>query len=90
MPQRLLEDGTVFRLCCLFDCDVEDLKHKLYLAKKVTQRKAQCRTELSSILDFITFLKPYKEVFHQLFHLCRIAIAFAGKQCQLRAQLLST
>uniref|UniRef100_A0A3B4WFJ0 TTF-type domain-containing protein n=1 Tax=Seriola lalandi dorsalis TaxID=1841481 RepID=A0A3B4WFJ0_SERLL len=70
-----LEERTVLRLACLFDCDVEDLKHELYQTKKVIQRKAQCGTELSSILDFTSFLEPYKEVFHQLFRLCRIAIA---------------
>uniref|UniRef100_A0A667Z4Q8 TTF-type domain-containing protein n=1 Tax=Myripristis murdjan TaxID=586833 RepID=A0A667Z4Q8_9TELE len=70
-----LEEKTVLRLGCLFDCDVEDLKHELYQIKKVIQRKAQCGTELSSILDFTSFLEPYKEGFHQFFHLCRIAIA---------------
>ena len=73
--ESFLEEKTVLCLGCLFDCDVEDLKHELYQAKKVIQRKAQCGTELSSILDFTSFLEPYKEVFHQLFHLCRIAIA---------------
>ncbi|KAK0131538.1 Zinc finger MYM-type protein 1 [Merluccius polli] len=72
--ESFLEEKTVLRLGCLFDCDVEDLKHELYQAK-VIQRKAQCETELSSILDFTYFLEPYKEVFHQVFHLCRIAIA---------------
>lgn len=73
--ESFLEEETVLRLACLYDCDVEDLKHELYQAKKVIQRKAQCGTELSSILDLTSFLEPYKVVFHQLFHLCRIAIA---------------
>ena len=30
---------------------------------------------MSNILDFTIFLEPYKEVFHQRFHLCRIALA---------------
>ena len=73
--KSFLEEATVLRFGCLYDCDVEDLKHELYQAKKVVQRKAQCGTEMSSILDFTTFLEPYREVFHQLFHLCRIALA---------------
>lgn len=72
--KAFLEEETVLCLACLYDCDVEDLKHELYQAKKVIQRKAQCGTELSSILDLTSFLEPYKVVFHQLFHLCSIAI----------------
>lgn len=31
--------------------------------------------QLASILDLTAFLEPYKEVFHELFRLCKIAIA---------------
>ncbi|MEQ2165993.1 hypothetical protein GOODEAATRI_022917 [Goodea atripinnis] len=27
-----------------------------------------------TLLDFITFLEPYKEVFHEIFRLCKIAV----------------
>lgn len=70
-----LSEEIVLSLACLYDCDIEDLKHELYQARKVVQRRAGCGNELSSVLEFTTFLEPYKEVFQQLFRLCRIALA---------------
>uniref|UniRef100_A0AAX7VMJ6 TTF-type domain-containing protein n=1 Tax=Astatotilapia calliptera TaxID=8154 RepID=A0AAX7VMJ6_ASTCA len=73
--KSFLSEEIVVSLAGLYDCDIEDLKHELYQARKVVQRRAGCGNELSSILGFTTFLEPYKEVFHQLFRLCRIALA---------------
>lgn len=70
-----LEEKTVLHFGCLFDCGVEGQKHELYHAKKVIQRKTQCRSQPMSILDFTDFLELYKKVFHQLFLLCWIVIA---------------
>lgn len=73
--KSFLSEEIVVSLAGLYDCDIEDLKHELYQARKVVQRRAGCGNELSSVLEFTTFLEPYKEVFHQLFRLCRIALA---------------
>uniref|UniRef100_A0A3Q4M441 HAT C-terminal dimerisation domain-containing protein n=1 Tax=Neolamprologus brichardi TaxID=32507 RepID=A0A3Q4M441_NEOBR len=73
--KNFLSEEIVVSLAGLYDCDIEDLKHELYQARKVVQRRAGCGNELSSVLEFTTFLEPYKEVFHQLFRLCRIALA---------------
>uniref|UniRef100_A0A3P8QPS5 TTF-type domain-containing protein n=1 Tax=Astatotilapia calliptera TaxID=8154 RepID=A0A3P8QPS5_ASTCA len=73
--KSFLSEEIVVSLAGLYDCDIEDLKHELYQARKVVQRRAGCGNELSSILGFTTFLESYKEVFHQLFRLCRIALA---------------
>lgn len=40
--KSFLEEATVLHFGSLYDCDIEDLKHELYQAKKVVQRKAQC------------------------------------------------
>ncbi|KAL3997012.1 hypothetical protein ACER0C_009668 [Sarotherodon galilaeus] len=57
--KSFLSEEIVLSLAGLYDCDIEDLEHELYQTRKV----------------FTTFLEPYKEVFHQLFRLCRIALA---------------
>ncbi|MED6289515.1 hypothetical protein CHARACLAT_003661 [Characodon lateralis] len=70
-----LSGELVLDLSRLFECDMEDLKHELYQARNVVQRRAQCGNDLSSVLEFTSFLEPYKKVFHQLICLCRIALA---------------
>lgn len=69
-----LQEETVFSFANIYECDLEDLKHELHQARRVVERKAQSGIDLSSVLEFTVFLEPYKEVFHQLFCLCRIAI----------------
>lgn len=73
--KSFLSEEMVLGLASLYECDLDDLKHELHQARKVVQRKAQCGNNMSSVVEFTTFLEPYKEVFHQLFRLCRIAVA---------------
>lgn len=73
--KSFLQEETVFSFANIYECDLEDLKHELHQARRVVERKAQSGIDLSSVLEFTVFLEPYKEVFHQLFRLCRIAIA---------------
>ncbi|KAG7157085.1 hypothetical protein Hamer_G019323 [Homarus americanus] len=79
--QELLGGGAVFCLAEIYACDVKDLSHELHQAKRILERKAQSGMQkLSSVLELTVFLQPYKEVFNELFHLCRIALAPPSKQ----------
>lgn len=73
--KNFLSEETVSSLDSLYECDLDNLKHELYQASRVVERKAQCGNELSSVLEFTTFIEPYKDVFYQLFILCCIAIS---------------
>lgn len=75
--KKMLSEETVSSLDSLYECDLYNLKYELYQARKVVERKAQCGNELSSVLEFTTFIEPYKDVFYQLFILCCIAIALS-------------
>lgn len=69
-----------------YECVVDDIKHEL------DQRKAHDVTKLSCLLDFTAFLQPSREVFHQLFNLCGIAIALpvssASCECNFSTLIL--
>jgi len=49
-----------------------DLKHELYQTKRVLERKE--KKQMTSLIEFVVFLEPFKDVFHELFRLCKIAI----------------
>jgi len=71
-----LQDNQVFGLGEMYGCDQEDLTHELHQARRILKRKAESGArELASILDLTVFLEPYQEVFHELFRLCKIAVA---------------
>lgn len=73
--RNFLDEETIFSFARIYECDVEDIKHELHQVRRVIERKSQTGNELSSLLEFIIFLEPYKEVFYQLFRLCYIAVA---------------
>ncbi|KAF3856812.1 hypothetical protein F7725_017535, partial [Dissostichus mawsoni] len=56
---RFLQDDQVFGLGEMYGCNHEDLTHELHQARIILKRKAE---------------KPYQEVFHELFRLCKIAV----------------
>lgn len=71
-----LQDEQVFGLSEIYGCDHEDLTHELHQARRILKRKAESgAAQLTSILDLTVFLEPYQEVFHELFRLCKIAVA---------------
>ena len=48
-----------------------DLQAESHSAKRLMQRKS---TELSSLIDLLQFLKPYKDAFYELWRLIQIAL----------------
>lgn len=72
----ILQEEAVFRLGEIYECDPEDLSHEFHQTRRLQQRKHQSGMQkLSSITDLVVFLEPHKDVFHELFRLCEIAIA---------------
>ena len=58
-----------------FDCNMDDLMHELHQAKRLVQRKVdQGLQGLTSLVDFASFLEPYKDAFHELYRLSKIAV----------------
>uniref|UniRef100_A0A3Q1G6C2 DUF4371 domain-containing protein n=1 Tax=Acanthochromis polyacanthus TaxID=80966 RepID=A0A3Q1G6C2_9TELE len=71
-----LQEQAVFRLGEIYESDSEDLSHELHQTRRLLQRKQQSGMQkLSSIVELAVFLEPHKDVFHELFRLCKIAIA---------------
>lgn len=74
--KTFLEEGAVFRLGEMYASDSEDLGHELHQTRRLLQRKQQSgMPTLSGIVELAIFLEPHKDVFHELFRLCKIAIA---------------
>lgn len=58
-----------------FESDLSDLKHEFHQTKRLLDRRVKSGLDRpSTLLDFIVFLEPYKEVFHEIFRLCKIAV----------------
>ena len=71
-----LQEEAVFRLGEIYESDSEDLSHELHQTRRLLQRKQQSgMANLSGIVELAVFLEPHKDVFHELFRLCKIAIA---------------
>uniref|UniRef100_A0A1A8U647 HAT C-terminal dimerisation domain-containing protein n=2 Tax=Nothobranchius furzeri TaxID=105023 RepID=A0A1A8U647_NOTFU len=73
---QFLQDNLVLDLGKMYGCDCEDLSHELHQARNILKRKSHSKdTQLSSIVDLTLFLEQHQEVFHELFRLCKIAVA---------------
>lgn len=55
-----------------FNANMDDLVHELHQAKRLIERKMDDRP--SSLLEFTCAIEPYKEAFHELYRLCKIAV----------------
>ena len=58
-----------------FNINCEDLHHELHQAKRLIQRKTdEGKSVPKSVLKFTEEIEPYKEAFHELYRLCKIAV----------------
>jgi glycyl-tRNA synthetase alpha subunit len=76
-PKRttFVNEAPLFAFAQIFESDLEDLKHEVHQTKRLLDRRMKSgRDRLSTLLDFAVFLEPYKEVFHELFRLCKIYV----------------
>ncbi len=70
-----LEELTLLSFAEIYESNLEDLRHELHQAKRSLERKRkEGMQSLTTILEFTIFQEHFKEVFHELFQLCKIAI----------------
>ncbi|KAK0136706.1 hypothetical protein N1851_027113 [Merluccius polli] len=70
------EKDVVFPFASQYNCSTEDLQYEIPQLKRILERKQTSGQETpKSLIELTVFLEPYKEVFHQMFKLCKIALA---------------
>lgn len=70
-----LNEEPLFAFAQTFESDLGDLKYEVHQTKRLLERRVKSGLDRpSTLLDFIVFLEPYKEVFHEIFRLCKIAV----------------
>ncbi len=70
------KEEALFSFASIYACNIDDLKHEVHQMKRVLQRKVAAGIQKpSNIVELTNMIEPFKEVFHELFRLCKIAIA---------------
>uniref|UniRef100_A0A8D3DVJ6 HAT C-terminal dimerisation domain-containing protein n=1 Tax=Scophthalmus maximus TaxID=52904 RepID=A0A8D3DVJ6_SCOMX len=70
------QEEALFAFASIYECNTDDLKHEVYQMKRILERKVKSGIQKpSSIVELTKIIEPFKEVFHELFRLCKIAIA---------------
>lgn len=70
------EKDVVFPFASQYNCSTEDLQYEIPQLKRILERKQSSGQETpKTLIELTVFLKPFKEVFHQMFKLCKIALA---------------
>ena len=58
-----------------YDANMDDLVHEVPQAKRLIERKVkEGVAKPTTLTEFLRFINPYKEAFHELFRLCKIAV----------------
>lgn len=72
-----LRDSTLIEFGKLYGANIDDLGHELHQFKRLLERKVQGGVieKPSDTVELIRFIEPYKDVFFELFRLCKIAVA---------------
>uniref|UniRef100_A0A8C1QNL0 HAT C-terminal dimerisation domain-containing protein n=1 Tax=Cyprinus carpio TaxID=7962 RepID=A0A8C1QNL0_CYPCA len=67
---------NVFSFVRLCNADIDDLGHELHQFKRVLDRKIQSGEvkKPCSTVELVCFIEPYREVFFELFRLCKIVV----------------
>lgn len=70
-PQSItfLQEEALISFAKIFDSNVDDLANEPYQIKSFGQEKKRGMQRLTSPLEFVVFLEPFNEVFHELFRL---------------------
>ena len=71
-----LKESNVVSFGCLYDADIDDLGHEFHQFRRVLDRKVQSGEvkRPCSTVELVCFMEPYREVFFELFRLCKIAV----------------
>ncbi|XP_069482613.1 zinc finger MYM-type protein 1-like [Ambystoma mexicanum] len=69
------EKNVVLPFASQYNCSTEDLDYEIPHVKRILDRRQTSGFEKpTSLLELTVFLEPYKEVFHEMFKLCKIAL----------------
>jgi len=71
-----LKESNVVSFGRLYNADIDDLGHELHQFKRVLNRKIQSGEvkKPRRTVELVCFIEPYREVFFELFRLCKIAV----------------
>ncbi len=70
------QEEALFPFASIYSCNINDLRHELHQIKRILKRKVQARIQKPTcIVDLTVLIEPFKEVFHELFRLSKIAVA---------------
>lgn len=70
------DETALLPFASTYGSDLEDLRHKLHQLKRIIERKSQAGVgKPSSLVELTEFIEPHHEVFHEVFRLCKIAVA---------------
>lgn len=76
-PQSVtfLQEEDLLSFAKILDSNVEEVSNELYQIERMLDREEKSGMQrLTTLLEFVAFLEPFKEVFHELFRLCKIAV----------------
>ena len=72
--KTFLNEEPLLAFAQTFESDLEDLKPEVNQTKRLLDSREKSGMDRpSTLLDIVVFLEPYKEVFHELFRLCKIS-----------------
>ncbi|MEQ2293585.1 hypothetical protein AMECASPLE_035034 [Ameca splendens] len=70
------EKDVVLPFASQYNCNTEDLQYEIPQLKCILDRKQSSGQETpKALIELTVFLEPYKEVFHQMLKVCKIALA---------------
>lgn len=71
-----LKETALLSFARLYDSDINDLGHELHQFRRISERKIKTGMQTpSNTVELVQFIEPYKDVFFELFRLCKIAVA---------------
>lgn len=81
-----LKEKSLFPFARMYESNIEDLGHELHQFRRLLERRIQSGMQRpSSVVELALFIEPYKEVFFELFKLCKIAVSIpvSTASCEL-------
>uniref|UniRef100_A0A3B1JDS8 HAT C-terminal dimerisation domain-containing protein n=1 Tax=Astyanax mexicanus TaxID=7994 RepID=A0A3B1JDS8_ASTMX len=71
-----LKEDTLFSFAKMYESNIEDLGMNLHQFRRILERKIQTGTPRPfSVVELASFMEPYKEVFFELYKLCKVAVS---------------
>lgn len=65
----------VMLLAKAYGSNADDLKHEIHQCKRVLERlKNEEKDSPATLMDYTQFMEQYKDVFYELYRLCKIAV----------------